>query len=696
MKSNRLAICFVNPTHMKVRYNRFFIPAFCLMISGICSGQNQKLVDSLMQVLETKISSKKKVDVFVELASAYQNTDSINTALYARKAIELANEIGYIEGTIDPLYAVGVVTITKGHYVEGELLFTGMRDLAIKNNYQKGKALAYYGLGWVGLYLGKYNESIQNLYQSTEINESLRAKKELAQGYNMIGICYDKIGNYYKALEYYFKSLEINEEMDRKIGVASCYTNIGIVYKNQGNYGKALEYYNKSLPINLALGRKRGVASNYSNMGVIHFDQGDYEKALEYHFKSLKVREDLDDERGIAYAYNNIGEVSMKLGDYKNALENYFGSLKIFEETGAQADKSSSLIYIGEAYRNLNQLTKARKYLKEGIELSQQTGEIANIRHGVEQLALVEKELGNYRNAYQAQLLFGQMADSLDNEERVKKITRLEAEYEFRKEKDSLQFAQKQEMLFLKEEARIKSTRTQIIFLGLCLVLSAVIILYIVRNKIIQRKKIQLIRNRISQDLHDEIGSTLSSISLFGVVAGKSIEEDPEKAHQLLTRINSNATQTIESMNDIVWAIKSENDSVQHLINRMRSYASDIEDTGEWDIHIKYDPKIVDKNLNMIQRRNTYLIFKEAVNNAIKYSNGNTIEIELNAGKDSIEMEIRDNGQGFELQKTLIKDNSFGGNGLKNMKIRAEELGGKMKIISSPGKGTKINTVFVN
>ncbi len=667
---------------------------FCLLHTIMVQGQNQSVIDSLLQVLETDIPDEHKVDAYVKIASSYMNSDSANTALYGSKAIELAQTIGLTEGTIDPLYPIGVVTMSKGHYDEAQQIFAQMADLALANNYQKGKAQAYYGLGWLNLYLGDFDEALKHLFHSKTIFERLGEKGALALCYNMIGILFDKKGNYNKALDNYFRSLEICEELGRKIGMASCYTNIGIIYKNQGEYEKALDYYMRSLTINKELDRKRGMASNYSNIGVIHFDKGNYEKALEFHFRSLKLKTELGDSRGRAYSYNNLGQTFMKQEDYAQALENYFCSLKINEEIGAQADRAYTLIYIGETYRIQNQLFKAQKYLVEGIDLAKQTGLLHLVRDGAEQMALVENELGNYKKAYKAHILYKEMADSLDNEDRIKKITRLEAEYEFRKEKDSLQFVQQQEMNFLKDKAQRKERRKQVIYMVLGGLLVAGIIFYIAINKIIQKRKFQSLRDRISQDLHDEIGSNLSSISLFGMVAGKAIKDAPEKAQQLLTHINSNATQTIESMNDIVWAIKSENDSMLHLISRVRSYASEIEDTGEWDILIHHDEDIKRLSLDMIQRRNIYLFFREAINNAVKYSEGDSIGIEIKPLKNLISVEIKDNGKGFEPERAGENGLFFGGNGLKNMHKRAEELGGNLKIISDPGQGTSVILTF--
>ncbi len=666
-----------------------FLKLFLLTCSMI-QAQNQKAIDSLLQVSQMDISNEERVDVYIEIALKYQNSDSAKTALFGNKALNLANEIGYVEGTINPLYPMGVATMQKGNYEEAMAIFTQMADLAAQKDYAKGKARAFYGLGWLAGYLGNYDEALQNLLRSTEISEELDDKNTLVSAYNIIGIIHDKKGNTNKALEYYFRALEICEELDRKDLMASCYTNIGIIYKNQGNFEKALDFYMKAFQINEELGLKDQMAKSLSNIGMIYYNQKNYEKTLEFHLRSLKIKEELRDRRGIAYSYTNIGLANMELKNYSKALDDFESSIQVCEEIGVQIDKAQPLIGIGETYRKQDQFLKARNFLTKGIDLAQKAGSLIILRNGVKQLALVEKELGNFREAYEAQVLFKQMADSLNNEETVKRITRLEAEYEFQKERDSIQLVQQQEMKLLEEKAKRIESRKQAVYIILGLLLLAGILGYVAVNRSMQRKQFQSLRNRISRDLHDEIGSTLSSIALFGIVASKSIKEDPDKADQLLMRINSNATQTIESMNDIVWAINAENDSMLHLISRMRNYASELEDTGAWDIQIDYDSKIAEKNLDMIQRRNIYLIFKEAINNAVKYSGGTSIDIKISSVKNTVSVEINDNGSGFEPEKAKENNHSFGGNGLKNMKRRAEELGGELSIQSSQAKGTSV------
>ncbi|MCB9235205.1 MAG: hypothetical protein H6581_26350 [Bacteroidia bacterium] len=215
----------------------------------------------------------------------------------------------------------------------------------------------------------------------------------------------------------------------------------------------------------------------------------------------------------------------------------------------------------------------------------------------------------------------------------------------------------------------------------------------LIRNRFRQRKRIEDLRNRISKDLHDEIGSTLSSISMYGIVARKSISDGNETASQLLGRINQSSQEIMEAMNDIVWAIKSDNDKMEDLINRMRAFSTHLGKARDWRVKFHYDESVLKNQVGMVARRNVYLIFKEAVNNAMKYSGGNLLEVKLQEKGRELTIHITDNGSGFDLDKVGQSQN-LGGNGLPNMKRRAHEIRGKLVIESSPGKGTRVSISF--
>ncbi len=211
------------------------------------------------------------------------------------------------------------------------------------------------------------------------------------------------------------------------------------------------------------------------------------------------------------------------------------------------------------------------------------------------------------------------------------------------------------------------------------------------RNRLQQGLKIEKLRNRIARDLHDEIGSTLSSISIYAEAA-KMVSTGNEKAEEILTKINTNTSEMMEAMSDIVWAVNSANDQFSDLANRLRSFAVQLTDAKNISLAFTENKNLPDVTLNMEQRKNIYLICKEAISNAVKYSNCNMLEVLIQLEKGIIEFQIRDNGIGFDLHQFGLKNtgHTFGGNGLKNMQTRAREIGAIVQLNSVLGIGTSI------
>lgn len=203
-----------------------------------------------------------------------------------------------------------------------------------------------------------------------------------------------------------------------------------------------------------------------------------------------------------------------------------------------------------------------------------------------------------------------------------------------------------------------------------------------------QGKKLEKIRNRIATDLHDDMGSTLSSIRIFSDVAKKQIEEKAETV-QLLDRISNNATSLSENMQDIIWTIRSDNDSLEDLVSRMREFGLRVCDAKHIRFNIHVSQNFKASKLTLEQRRNLYLIFKEALNNAVKYADPTQIDLILNLKRRFLKMEINDNGNGFDVEK--IKR----GNGLNNLEKRASEIGSEIQIKSTAGQGTSISMMII-
>lgn len=229
------------------------------------------------------------------------------------------------------------------------------------------------------------------------------------------------------------------------------------------------------------------------------------------------------------------------------------------------------------------------------------------------------------------------------------------------------------------------------------LTIAAILLLYRYRiNELIKR---QAIRNKIAQDLHDNVGSTLSSISVYSQVAKIYHQQHKENDLQhTLERISATSSEMISELNDTVWAINPRNDNMEVILQRMQSFARPLLASQNIKLHFFYDPHITVINLDMEKRKNFYLIYKEAVNNCLKYSGCQNLDVRIEKAGDKISMRINDDGKGFDMTKTSegfkSSDVYGGGNGLKNMQLRAKEMKGNVQIKSQPGKGTLVEFQF--
>lgn len=203
------------------------------------------------------------------------------------------------------------------------------------------------------------------------------------------------------------------------------------------------------------------------------------------------------------------------------------------------------------------------------------------------------------------------------------------------------------------------------------------------RYRINQIKKVFAIRSKIARDLHDDIGSTLSSISLMSQLA-KDGGVTHEREEALFDTISSASREAMELMSVIVWSVNPNNDKLQNILIKMREYASDTLEASNIEVVIKHDDEVKDLIVPMEKRKDFYLIFKEAVNNAAKYSKATHVQISFTKEHGKIIMTIADNGQGFETAQLRS------GNGLVNMEVRARSIGGLLNITSQKGNGTVI------
>lgn len=197
------------------------------------------------------------------------------------------------------------------------------------------------------------------------------------------------------------------------------------------------------------------------------------------------------------------------------------------------------------------------------------------------------------------------------------------------------------------------------------------------------QKAEQRVKDSIARDLHDDVAASLSGIRILSQVAFKQFAHRVPEAAQLLEQITRSAQSTLESIGDLIWAVKPSPDYLNDLADRMREYASNVLDAQDIAYEIRIPRNLPVLKLNIETRRNLYLIFKEAINNAVKYSNCRSLDICLKISGNMLEMCVCDDGDGFPPEG--IRE----GNGLPNMRQRAKDLDGTIQIIGKE-KGVRV------
>lgn len=200
-------------------------------------------------------------------------------------------------------------------------------------------------------------------------------------------------------------------------------------------------------------------------------------------------------------------------------------------------------------------------------------------------------------------------------------------------------------------------------------------------SKFIVEEKLRL---KIARDLHDEMGSTLTSINIISKIAMEESMND-ENLHGHLSKIKNHSSLMMETMSDIVWAINSTNDTFEKVLLRMKEFTAEILEPAGINYFFREEGDFHLLSMNAEQKKDIYLIFKEAVNNAVKYSNATEINITVKSENNVVKLLILDNGDGFDTTHV------YSGNGMKNMRGRAKEMNADIKIESIKHAGSSIS-----
>jgi two-component system, NarL family, sensor histidine kinase UhpB len=483
-----------------------------------------------------------------------------------------------------------------------------------------------------------------------------------------------------------------------------------------GNYNRELEYTFKVLALSKKMNTPYSIGYSNGLLSDCYYNLGEYDTCLHYWRKVVKIAEtSLPDE--LFSVYGNSSHIFAAMQQYDSAMLyaeksiDHMNAMPWFNKDDYTAKWARSCIFEGlaEAFAGKAYYDSAFFYYRTSLAFSAQIQMALNEMDAYNGLAKLYKEKNNPDSAiWYAKKAINVKISNNYPVSMLKAVNILTACYESKKNadsslrylhiaisiKDSLFNRGKamvfQHLLFTEQEKQNQATTATLqlqrryrtyLFIVLLIVLLAVASI-IIRNRRI--KQMQQMRNSIADDLHDDIGSTLSSISIMSELAkAKSPEAAP-----LLVAITESTGVMQESMSDIVWAVNPQNDRFENVLQRMNLFAAEILDAKNIGLAFSSDASLSGCRFTMKQRKNLYLFFKEAINNAAKYSKAEQVSVNISKTENQVEMTITDNGNGFDTTSIL------NGNGMNTFKKRVKELNARFAINSAINKGTTVQLKF--
>ncbi len=515
-----------------------------------------------------------------------------------------------------------------------------------------------------------------------------REKKLYAQearAYSNLGNVYSQANNLKESLSHHIKAADIYDSLlNDPVGFSTALSNIANVHYLLGNHDKALEYIRQSNPIAQAVSFFRGIAYNHRLAGRIYRQKKEPEKALKEYQLAHTLYNRSGDKFNMSEVSNNIGNLYYDLGDFQKAMTEYKRSLGLAKEIGVKSLSAYNYSALGYTYYSLKQWKNASNYMDSTRILALEIKHSILLRDAYEVLAEIEKEQHQYKNALAYREKYIDISDSLRSAENRSVIEEMEAKYQNDKKNAAIELLRKDQEI---KEASI--ARKEIIQTGTVVSLVAVIIIavlllnrYRLLNKTKRQIEIERMRNQIARDLHDDIGSTLSSINIISQLALKEEKQGNLSPH--FQRIYDHSGRIMESMADIVWSIQPGNDSMEKVAAKMKEFCGEILEPVDIVYSFENVELLSGMTLNIESRKNLFLIFKEIINNAAKYSEATALKILFSKNHTGWTMDISDNGKGFDPQFARS------GNGIINIKKRAEAMHATLKFFCGPGEGTRI------
>lgn len=655
-----------------------------ILVLSFCATSlaQQTKIDSLLKIVNSKREDAEAFLALKSLAELVVDKTPDQAVSYYRKAIKFPFRTKYVKEFVRVYNSLATLYHTRAQYDSSFYLHEQAMVLAQRFELKNELVLAYHGIALNFMRQSKNDSARFFFTQSLNLATQICDFSMQASSYNNLGNVFLEEANYPESLEKFIKAADLYEKISNSDGLSKALVNIGNIQNIIGQYDKAIDYTQRALTISEKNNSESNIAYCHRLLGRIYRKQKLLDKALNEYQQAIKIYSQMSDHRNEGETLQGIGNIYYDQRKFTEALHEYEKANFIAHHIFNYAQVAYTFSGMGFAWYQLRNFRKAHAYFDSSMIQARRVKNRYLVMDALEAKSNIYAEQELYRDALQFHQRYSLLKDSISSEENQQQTEELEVKYQNTKKQAEINLLQKDKQLKTISLAQSRTLQTALITAIILLLIIAFLVFN--RNKMIDQAKRQMeierVRNQIARDLHDDMGSTLSSIHIMSQLA---LKEDPQTlATKYFQRIGDHTSKIMESMSDMVWSINPDNDSLQKTIAKMKEFSAEILEPKNMTYQFHMEDSLNGISLDVAKRKNFFLIFKEIINNAAKYSEGTVVNICISKTAAELQMTIEDNGKGFDQTK------SNGGNGLRNIKERAAEISSFIQLNSSPGSGT--------
>lgn len=528
-------------------------------------------------------------------------------------------------------------------------------------------------------------------YLDTMLNLSTTQNDTLLMGksYSNLGMLYENLGEYDVAYDYGIRALQLAEKVGKKIGIANSLGNLGNILIRFGKQQDAIDYLKRAVLLFEELNNKKAAANQYNSLGVAFGNLNKPDSQLTYLIKAKNYYKELNDPQ-----YNtvliNLASYYSNRKEYHNAININKQIIEDLKKQNQQDKLATVYMNIAVYYTELVELDSAYHFINLAEPIFKKLNNTYWLSQVKKNKAKISEEQGKLKQAIQELKEHQYLTDSSVGFQSQLAVAELQEKYESQKKELQLKAQE-----YTIREQKQKSKYSLLLFGSIVFALLVLGAVFFIFQK--SKQKTQLLfekikaenqkkqaeheakeneRNRLAAELHDNVGSSVSFMSLK---LDKLIEQN--QANPEITQLKETTKEILNGLRETLWTLNAKSISNIDLCDKLKVYIKN---------HLFCSLKIVTQlNFEFIIPNEDVLILyrcaQEIINNINKHSNATTVEVSFISNKENeLEMAFSDNGIGFKHED---KSESYG---LRNIKARIEKIKGEIIINSALEKGTEI------